>query len=365
MLDGACRDALLDDFVRSDLASVNAQLARLSGGLAPLRVEAVDNARAAEAAPVWRVDPDGTSRFRFHRKSWAQHPRIIFGRWLDALPLIAAVHAERPVGSCVLNLGDEGHRPGLAFDGAGADFTLIPDSFFLQTGGYADLAATYAGRAIPWRERRPVLLWRGTTTGREASLDALPRVRLCRAAQLLGDRADVGFSAASQQFSGAEPWLRSQGLLRGYVSHERYDEYQLHLSIDGNASPWGFLSKLHTGSAVLKVDSLRRLRQWYYSRLVPWEHYVPIRSDLSDLAPTVRLLLADPARAERIGAAGQALARSMSYHAEITRAVPVALGAFRADTERLGAAAATSVGPRPGHGETAERRHVLRGRHGI
>lgn len=343
MLDDPCRAALLDSFVRRDLAGLNALLAGLPDGLARLHVDVVDNARAAEAAPVWRVDPDGTSRFRFHRKSWAQHPHIIFGRWLDALPLIAAVQAARPVGSCVLNLGDEGHRPGLAFDGAGADFTLIPDSFFLQTGGYAGLVGTYARRAAPWRERRPVLLWRGTTTGREASLDALPRVRLCRAAQLLGDRADVGFSAASQQFSGAEPWLRSQGLLRGYVPHERYDEYQLHLSIDGNASPWGFLSKLHTGSAVLKVTSPRRLRQWYYDRLVPWKHYVPIRSDLSDLEQTVHLLLADPARAERIGAAGQALARSMSYHAEIARAVPVALGAFRADTVRLRAATAMSV----------------------
>ena len=321
----------MDRFLCRDIAGLNTVLAGLPGNLARLRIDVVDNARAAEAAPVWRVDPDGTHRFRFHEKSWAQHPHEVFGRWLDTLPLIAAVQAANPSGSCVLNLGDEGHRPGLAFDGAGSRFTLVPDCFFLKTNAYADLAETYRRRAIPWRERRPILFWRGTTTGREPNLDALPRVRMCRMAQSLGELADVGFSAASQQFAGAEPWLRAQGLLRDFVPNWQYDTYQLHIATDGNASPWLSLAKMHTGSPVLKVESPQGFRQWYYQRLVPWENYVPIRSDLADLNDTVRTLLADPARAQRIGLAGRELARSMSCEAEIARAVPVALGAFRPD----------------------------------
>ena len=92
------------------MAALNTLLATLSGPLARLRIDVVDIARAAEAAPVWRVDPDGTHRFRFHEKTWMQHPHIIFARWLDTLPFIAAMQAAKPVGSCVLNLGDEGHR---------------------------------------------------------------------------------------------------------------------------------------------------------------------------------------------------------------------------------------------------------------
>lgn len=317
--------------MRRDIAGVNVMLAALAGPDDAMVIDVVDNARAVEAAPVWRVDADGRHRFRFHHRTWDQHPHRIFGRWLDTLPLIEAIRAARPSGSCVLNLGDEGHRPGLAFDGIGTAFTFIPDCFFLQTNGYAGLADTYARRAVPWRERRPVAFWRGTTTGRETCLDALPRVRMCRTAQALGPLADVGFSAASQHFAGAEPWLRERGLMRDYVDHRQYDTYQLHLSIDGNASPWGFLSKLHTGSPVLKVTSAAGFRQWYYPRLVPWVNYVPIRPDLSDLNDTVRALLADPARAQRIGAAGRELARSMSRSAEIARAVPHAVAAFAPD----------------------------------
>lgn len=325
-------------FVGRDIAGVNTLLAALAGPLAGLRIDVVANARAAEAAPVWRIDPGGISRFRFHEKSWSQHPAIIFGRWLDTLPFIVAVHRAGPSGSCVLNLGDEGHRPGLAFDGTGGAFTLIPDCFFLQTNGYRDLAAAYGARALPWRERRPVAFWRGTTTGVETSLDALPRVRLCRLAQALGDRADMGFTAACQRFVGAEPWLRSHGLMRPFVPPERYDEYQFHLSIDGNACSWGLLAKLHTGSAVLKVASSAGRRQWYYDRLVPWRNYVPIRADMADLEDAVRRLLADPALAQRIGTAGQELARGLSCDAEIARAVPAALAAFESDARRAGAA---------------------------
>ena len=313
------------------MAGVNAGLANLGGALSRLRVEVVGNARAAEAAPVWRVDPDGTHRFRFHEKTWAQHPDVIFARWIDTLPLIAAVQAANPTGSCLLNLGDEGHRSGLAFDGAGTDFTLIPDCFFIKTQGFADLVQAYAARAVPWRERRPVVFWRGSTTGRATTLDELPRVRMCRLARSLNERADIGFSSASQRFVGAEPWLRAQGLMRPFVSNEHYGAYQVHLSIDGNASPWGFLAKLHSGSPVLKVTSPAGARQWYYDRLLPWENYVPIRSDLADLQDTVRMLLADPARAERIGLAGQELASRMTYEAEIASAVPLALGAFEPD----------------------------------
>lgn len=330
-LDRADAAALIDRFVGRDIAGVNTMLGRLSGPLAGLRIDVVDNARAAEAVPVWRVDPDGSHRFRFHEKTWAQHPHLIFGRWLDILPLVAAVKAANPTGSCLMNLGDEAHRPGLAFNGIGTGFTFVPDCFFIKTDGYADLAMTYARRAIPWRERRPVLFWRGSTTGREATLDALPRVRMCRMARLLGDSADMGFSAATQQFAGAEAWLRARGLMRDFVSNELFDTYQLHISIDGNASPWGFLAKLHSGSPVLKVASAAGFHQWYYERLVPWENYVPIRSDLADLNETARMLLADPATAQRIGAAGRELARSMTCEAEIARTVPLAVNAFEHD----------------------------------
>ena len=44
----------------------------------------------------------------------------------------------------------------------------------------------------------------------------------------------------------------------------------------------GLFTKLLTGSTVLKVESPMGFRQWYYDRLKPFEHYVPVRPDLAE-----------------------------------------------------------------------------------
>lgn len=329
MLATAERQPLLEALTTGALDSANAMLAALPG-LERLGVERVENARAAEAVPVWRGHADGSSRFRFHAKTWDHRPALIFGRWLDMLPLIAAVLMHRPIGWVSLNLGDEGHRPGLAPCDHRDGYTLVPDPMFLSTCGYAALARQFEAQAVPWRDRAPLLFWRGATSGRALDAQALPRVQLCRAAQALGPSADVGLSTITHDYAGDEARLRAEGLLRPFVPPERLDRYRLHLDIDGNTSSWpGLFTKLLSGGAVLKVES--PWRQWYYDRLTPWITHVPVRADLADLADVVRELLAAPERAEAIGRAGRALALSLTAEREIARAIPAVLAAFRRD----------------------------------
>jgi hypothetical protein len=330
-LDPETREALVRAFLARDMGRANALLAALPEPLGRLRLDIVDNARAAEAVPVWRAEADGSHRFRFHAKTWSQHPGEIFARWVETLPLIGAAIAARPTGSCLLNLGDEGHRPGLAFDARGPGYTLIPDYPFLMTDGYADLARAFAARRVPWEERRPVAFWRGRTTGLGTDIDALARVRLCRIARTMAPIADIGLSGVTPNFAAAEPALRAEGLFRDFVSNDRLDRYRAIVVIDGNSAPWtSLLGALHSGSPVLRVASELGFRQWYHDRLTPWEHYVPVRSDMADLPALAGRVLGDPALARRIGEAGRRFARSLTCDAEIARALPAILGAFGA-----------------------------------
>lgn len=330
MLSGA-DDPLLAALLAGDLDRADACLAadpRLRGRVT---VERVDNARTAPAAPVWRVERDGRSRFRFHPGAWGDAADVILGRWCHMLPLVAAVlDAAPPPGWVSFNLGDEGHRPGLAFCDHRAGATLVPDPVFLMTDGYGEIAARFAARALPLAERRAAVFWRGTTTG-PAGADAatLPRLRLCRLARTLGDAADMGVSSVTAGFRDAGPALAAEGLVRDYVPIHDLDLYRVHVDIDGNSNSWpGLFAKLLSGSPVLKVASERGFRQWYYDRLEPWGHYVPVRADLSDFAVKAALLLAEPTLAARIGAAGRALARSMTVAGEIARTLPAVLAAF-------------------------------------
>ena len=64
--------------------------------------------------------------------------------------------------------------------------------------------------------------------------------------------------------------------------------------VDGNSNSWdGSWWKLRSNSVVLKLMSQNSFRQWYYSRLEPWEHYVPVRHDLKDVNSAVAYVLDD------------------------------------------------------------------------
>ena len=83
--------------------------------------------------------------------------------------------------------------------------------------------------------------------------------------------------------------------------------YRYVIDLDGDGCS-GRLGKLLTSGAVV-------LKPWaagypfYYRALHKWEHYVPLRPDLSDLPERVRWLQAHDAEAEAIGRRAAAFAR--------------------------------------------------------
>jgi hypothetical protein len=110
-------------------------------------------------------------------------------------------------------------------------------------------------------------------------------------------------------------------------------KYRFQVDIDGNSSSWGFLPKLKMGSCVLKVMS--DWHQWYYHGLRPWEHYIPIKNDLSDLEERVAWCLDNDDGAREIAANGMKYANEIVFGTEMLRAAGLAL---RASRETLDAA---------------------------
>ena len=62
-------------------------------------------------------------------------------------------------------------------------------------------------------------------------------------------------------------------------------------------------------------------RSWYYDRLEPWRHYVPVAADLSDLVERIEWCRGHTAECRAIAQAGQALALAMTPKEEIRRTV--------------------------------------------
>jgi len=256
-----------------------------------------------------------------------RHVEFMINRLLPMLVLLS--HYTRhhgQTGAVILNVGDYGSRPGLAYCENRKHYFLLPDNYFLESHGYAALRAHLLENPVPWPSRKPLAFWRGTTTGATISPElgwrGLPRIKLCEMAQCDSSGLfDVGISGI--ELGPGNPWIEeilASGLMRPYVPSTDFQHYKYQIDIDGHTNSWpGLFQKLLTGCPVLKLASPDKFRQWYYDQLKPWINFVPVAADGLDLADKVKWLVAHDDAARKIGANGRELALEMTYEAEIQR----------------------------------------------
>ena len=240
----------------------------------------------------------------------------------------ASMMPEGQSGDCIVDIGDggdQGDYSRFAFSAATGKAALLPDPFFFSSFGYDELRKAVAVSAPAWRDRRDVIFWRGGASGLAAAWPApgepldfncLQRLSLCAKAARIGGagRVDVGLTAFDQiSREDIRDQIRAAGLVRETVPKSEFVFYRYLIDIDGNSNSWSLFEKLIMGAAILKVASPQGFRQWYYDRLVPWEHFVPVAADLSDFEDRVNWLFDHPAEAEKIGANAAELARSLNF----------------------------------------------------
>jgi len=343
-------------FCMEALDSVEAIL-KLKYGV-PLRVEfGRDDAPDNASIVLWSLYRDVGSTFTFSR-SLSAHPYagVLLKHWVQEMPVLAAYQMlpDHETGKVWLNLGDIGSVPGLAYCDNRQGYHLLPDPIFIGTEGYATAKSIYARQAIPWHSRLPIAFWRGQTTGWHDSQGKLvrswrdlPRVQLCQLAQsdAAQGRLDAALSGLAQ-ITRAEDLeeIRRAGLIKSFVHWKNFQAYKYQIDIDGNTNAWpGLFTKLCSGSTVLKIRSPCGFRQWYYDRLVPWENYVPVEADMSDLLEKISWLMEHDELASQIGENGRRLAFSMSGRSEISFAMATIRQSLQADRSGIAAKQGTNI----------------------
>jgi Glycosyl transferase family 90 len=233
---------------------------------------------------------------------------------------------------CVFDVGDiTTDGPMLVGYGSnGPQMTLIPDVSFFMQRGYFRQREELQKYWLSWRDRARVVFWRGSSTGggilTEESVPNLPRYRLCAAgaagtslhAVLDAKLTNIVHTKGVDEEQRIRAFVESRGLLAAPVPQIEFLKYRFQIDIDGNSNSWGLFLKLLMGSCVLKVIS--EWRQWYYDKLQPWVHYVPVKNDLSDLEEQVAWCLDHDAEAEEIGARGRELTSRVVLGTELPQA---------------------------------------------
>lgn len=228
--------------------------------------------------------------------------------------------------------GEESGPGTVVFSATARDAILVPDAVFYASRGYASYRRACESWRTDWAARKEKIVWRGTTTGhgRIASAEMAPgddsliqRTRMCLALrEIPGVDAKFASLAQSVESERDRRQLEQAGILGGRIDPRTWIIRKFAIDIDGNSNAWSNLfTRLLAGCCVIKIESPFGFRQWYYDALLPWQHYVPVQADLSDLREKIDWCRAHDQQCSEIAAAGRDFAVHRDFDTEMKRAV--------------------------------------------
>ena len=82
------------------------------------------------------------------------------------------------------------------------------------------------------------------------------------------------------------------------ISKKKISRYKYQLEIDGHVSPFRLSFDMSYNSLLLIVESKNYM--WFSKLLKPYEHYIPIKKDLSDLIQKIKWCQENDSKCEKI-----------------------------------------------------------------
>uniref|UniRef100_A0A6C0EPT5 Protein kinase domain-containing protein n=1 Tax=viral metagenome TaxID=1070528 RepID=A0A6C0EPT5_9ZZZZ len=175
---------------------------------------------------------------------------------------------------------------------------------------------------VPWENRKPMAVFRGGSTGCGVTIETNPRLKLAflsstkptdENGQLLLDAGITNWNLRPRKLKG-QKYLQTIDIKKlpfGLVerlSPQEQAEYKYVVDVDGHVSAYRLSFELESGACVLLAASKYKL--WFAKLIKPYEHFVPIKSDLSDLLDKIKWCKRHDAKCKRIALNAQEFART-------------------------------------------------------
>jgi|694.fasta_scaffold00008_150 hypothetical protein len=154
--------------------------------------------------------------------------------------------------------------------------------------------------STPWEQKIPVAIFRGSCTGCGTTIETNQRLRVAD----ISFRTEPDENNISYIDAGITKWnvrprkLENEEYLQtinrdvfdfGLVSFKSPSEQSRHkyiIHIQGHVSAFRLSLELSMGSVILMVDS--RWKVWFSDMLKPYEHYVPVNSNMDNLIDQIK-----------------------------------------------------------------------------
>ena len=141
---------------------------------------------------------------------------------------------------------------------------------------------------IKWEDKKEVAVFRGSSTGISSDIIKNKRFKL---AKMNNPLLDVGITKYNLRprfhRNNDKLYLSTTDIeeldisLKDELSPEQQSEYKYIINVEGHSVAYRLSLELGMGSVILLVECENKL--WYSDKLKPYIHYVPVKSDLSDL----------------------------------------------------------------------------------
>lgn len=175
---------------------------------------------------------------------------------------------------------------------------LLPEAHYLMTGGYVDLFAEVEQLRTPWQQKSARAIFAGGDHGDYRNLFTPPADHRLHPRRLLQQ-------LVVQQALAVDVYL-GQSVSRATQMSRRYI-----LDVDGFARTWdAWAWKMMSGSVVLSAAS--PWVSFFTEQFSPWQHYVPVSNDFSDLAEQLAWCRDHDAECQAI--AGRAREQAMTVY---------------------------------------------------
>ncbi|KAJ6536921.1 glycosyl transferase family 90-domain-containing protein [Mycena capillaripes] len=212
---------------------------------------------------------------------------------------------------------------------------IFPSPYYYSDSGYS--GAIGQPDRISWAAKKNQLYWRGTSSGGHIIGNNYRDFTRFRLVQLASNHSDIIDAKISSWFDphctfdcDADEIKKEYDIVEQKAPREAVYNYKYLLDVDGNTFSGRYAGLLKSGSLVFKVHSPGYESDWYTERwfqstafqeffsdwLRPYEHYIPVELDLSDLVDRLKWAMENEEEARAIQDRGMWFARRVLTNAQ-------------------------------------------------
>ncbi|KAJ1553725.1 capsule-associated protein CAP1, partial [Nowakowskiella sp. JEL0078] len=172
-----------------------------------------------------------------------------------------------------------------------ADIIVPSNYYFRKENNMVD--------SVSWKDKKPVMFWRGSTTGGKSFSQSYVNYHRQRLVNITSNSTnyDVAFTAAIQCLQPICEEMKKKYRFTQRVLFKDMMSYKYLIDVDGNTFSQRYTSFLKSNSLVFKMTLFD---EYFDGWLKPFVHYIPVSIDFSDLEEKLKWAMENDDEAQQI-----------------------------------------------------------------